>query len=142
MEKLTMYKANDGRMFGNKKECEKHDKKLEECDKLVQMILPKAVDTCDFANGGGYIQLTLETKNKFMAGYVGLIRKYHPKIYKELDVALYPTGMVGRYLCDADSPFYRLWTLAGQIDFQDRLWGQSYFVTKASEAKQVCLGTR
>lgn len=142
MEKVTQFKAEDGRLFANKTECLKYDAKLHKRDKLIRMILPKQFDNCDFANGGGYIQLTPETKKKFMDGYVSCIRVHHPAIFKELDVSKNPTGFIGRYLCDGDLPFYRLWCLACQIDKSGRLWGQAYYATHQSEAKQDVLCTR
>jgi hypothetical protein len=134
------FKANDGTLFEDEAECAKYDEVLGARDKAVALILPKQFDTTDFANGTGYIQLTEDTKDDFIDAYLGLVKRLHPSLHQK--AVTNPVGIIGRYLCDSDSPLYRLWTLACQIDKQNRLWGQPYYALHPDEGTQTLLTRR
>lgn len=140
MEVVQHFKAKDGTLFKNQDECSEYEDVLTARDKAIRLVLPKEHDTTDFANGEGYIQLTDDTKEEFIDAYLGLVKRLHPSLHQK--AVTNPVGIIGRYLDDSNSPLYRLWTLACQIDRQNRLWGQPYYALHPDEGKQTILTRR
>jgi hypothetical protein len=103
----------------------------------IRLVLPKGVDTSDFANGSGYIQLTAGTHAKFMLRYREVIKQTAPEWLGRFDAN--PVGWIGRWLDDTGNPAYSLWGRAVCIDSNFRMWGQLYYATHQNEAKDVCL---
>lgn len=137
MKKVTRVLTVDGKLFESEKRAELHEAEFLEVQALERSIFPAKFDTCDFGNGGGYIQLSPDAYERFMAGYRKVIAKYHKELLRHFDK--YPTGIIGRYLGDGDAVAYSLWCLACQIDDSGRLWGQSYYTAHQNEAEQKML---
>lgn len=137
MKAVQRFETKDGELFESESAAREHEQALGYVGEAEALILPKKLDTTDFANGGGYIQITPKTKDAFFKAYRQAVQYCHPSEITRFDQN--PTGFIGRVLSDSDSPIYRLYTLAAQIDGAGRLWGQPYFATHPSEGKQVCL---
>lgn len=129
------YTTEDGRTFKTLEEAKRHEKIMGRIEKAERLLLPKRHDNTDFGNGGGYIQLTSEKLTAFRNEYLALIEELHPSLLarakkKSID------GVLGRTLCDSNSPLYPLWCLYERVDSDSRLWGQLYFKNHPSEATQ------
>lgn len=103
------------------------------------LVLPKELDGIDFANGSGYIQLTVGTHAKFMLRYRDVVKHTAPELLSRFDQN--PAGFIGRHLDDMGNPAYSLWSRAASIDSNLRMWGQPFFAAEPSQGKQVCLAT-
>ena len=137
MKQVVMYKTNDGKLFEKKDKAKEHEFITKFINDAATLILPKKYDTCEFARGSGYIKISPAVKEAFLSCYRRVIEYLHPDYIEMFDTN--PTGIIGRYLSDGSSPACRLYNLAAQIDFQNRLWGQPYFANNPSEGKQVQL---
>jgi hypothetical protein len=126
-----VWQANDGSIHEGKGQAVEREALLREIRSAKRLVLPKKMDTCEFANGNiGPIQLTEEQYDVFRAAYLALIDEHCSSKVKELAHAD-PIGIVGRYLCDGDSPLYGLYSTMCCIDSKLRLWGQPYLRNKA-----------
>lgn len=139
MEQVTRFKTKDGALFTDETKAKRHEKLLADIAGLEKLVrADEKHDDCDFANGGGYKQLTPESVNKFIEGFGHLIEREMDgdtlHRYKQN-----PRGFVGRILCDSDTPLYGLWTILCRIDGQHRLWGQIYYANNPHEGKQISL---
>jgi hypothetical protein len=132
MKTVSRFETADGKLFRDEKKAAVHEAEVKEVNRLKWSILPKKLDTCEFANGGGYIQLTPAQVAEFMDGFENVIKTFYPsllEVYKRC-----PTGIIGRYLSDNEYPCYTLWLLACQIS-HNRLYGQAYYANNPSECK-------
>lgn len=102
----------------------------------VALVLPKELDTTEYANGSGYIQLSIATHAKFLLRYRDMVEATVPNLLHHFDSN--PSGFIGRYLDDMHSPAYILWGRMACIDGKLRMWGQPYFVRNPPD-KLVCL---
>ena len=140
METVHKFKAHDGKLFDDVEECLWYEEMIGAVKEAIRLILPEEHDTVAFSNGHGYIQLTAATKTVFITMYLGAVERFLPDL---LPLAKgNPTGIVGRYLCDGDSPIYKLFLLADRIDSQNRLWGQSYYAKNPGAGDLVMLAER
>lgn len=139
MKAITMFETEDGRKFDSESKAKRHERYSKAIKEVRSILLPGNFKDkgCDFANGGGYFQLTKTQVDAFFVGFRNLIETFEPGLLEVYDKN--PKGWIGRYLCDGDSPAYALYSLAIQIDSSNRLWGQPYFATHPWEGKQVCL---
>ncbi len=133
MEEIKAWKTSDGKIFNDKTAANLYEAKRVEADRLSELLLPDKYDTCDFANGSGYLQLSEDLINEFDRDFMKAINLYHREWKFEKYI---PTEVIGRYLCDSQSPFDRPNRIRSRVDSKFRLWGQEYFVAHPSEAKQ------
>jgi hypothetical protein len=121
-----------------KKNAPKNDKYwINFVKETLAMVLPQELDNTDYANGGGYIQLSISTHAKFLLRYREIIENTAPELLESFDKN--PAGFIGRYLDDGGNPAYALFSRALCIDNKLRMWGQPYFAAKPNEAKDICL---
>ena len=71
METVIKYKAVDGTTFDTKKSCLDYDTLFTKIDKIMEKLKPVPKDdTCNFANGEGYVQQSPavfhDVKNAFL----------------------------------------------------------------------------
>lgn len=85
--------------------------------------------SCNFTNGGGYVQRDIRWWNEIRKEFLGLIKSLHPQIYKESKVNVQNiTGFVGRYLNDSNSKLYGIWAFLYCICPKCyKEWGQPYY---------------
>ena len=132
-----VYQAHDGSIHNSKSSCADREELLDRVDEVRKMLPnPEDVD-CKFANGGGYYQLTDEEICNYRIALRTLLKEVHPDLIEIYDKC--PVGIIGRYLCDSDSPIRILQATLCQIDEGNRLWGQQYYANNPSEGKQINL---
>lgn len=140
MKEQKIYIAEDGRRFDDKEKCQKYDKALIEIKEIMSLLVPKEKyddKNCDFSNGEGYIQQDKKIIDEVVSRLCYAIERYH----KFSEWAGWKPeyglgGMLGRYLDDGDSPFYRAWCRWACIDKSGREWGQPYYALHPEEGKQ------
>ena len=139
MKEVKRYETSDGILFKNKTKAKKHELLIAQLEKSKDIIWPRGFEDngCEFANGGGYFQLTKKQVDHFMKELRILIKDWDSKLVKTFDKQ--PRGIIGRYLDDSNTPIYYLWGLLLQIDSSNRLWGQPYYALNPHKGKQVCL---
>jgi hypothetical protein len=103
----------------------------------LKLVTPQELDTSDFVNGSGYIQLSIATHATFLLKFREIIEEDMPGQLEMFDRN--PGGMIGRYLDDAGHPAYSLWQKVASMDGKLRLWGQPYFGANPDKGQQVCL---
>lgn len=136
MKTITKYQARDGREFNNKIDCKNHEDLLLEIDK-VNSILRAAPDTCDFANGSGYIQHSIsqivQYKDKLDELLKRTIKGFNFTDKTHISYVLRVTG-------DCNSPLYGCYQRLYCVDWiTGREWGQPYFALNPQKGKQICL---
>jgi hypothetical protein len=145
---LTVYEAMDGTRFDSPALCMARDEMVSRCRTIAGFLEP-VPDTCDFANGSGYVQQNADTyatvRNMLLdicaAYFNGEDALRHIQAAREKAVGEASHSFVGRYLDDSRSldPVRRVWARLCNIDAQCREWGQPYYAAHPSEAKNVCL---
>lgn len=139
MKAIIKYQADNNRLFDTEKEAVKMDEILRLANE-VNKLLPSAIDdSCQFANGGGYIQQSPEDIKAFSKALSELIA-FECGVSEAQMFDEAPTGIVGRYLDDGNRISYRLYLRLCCIDANNREWGQPYY-TKAGNGKVVMLRT-
>lgn len=135
---ITKFETIDGKTFEKREDAEKYELFLLEINKLLRLINADSKhDTIDFKNGKGFFQLTSEEVKCFIDGFGLLIKKYHQDLFGVYNKN--PKGIIGRYLCDMESPLYRAWQYLACIDSDNRRWGQPYFALHPDEGESIWL---
>lgn len=132
---VTMFEASDGKIFKDREAASEYEAELKAVEHLVRLILPSRLDTTNFTNGHGYIQLKKSQVDSITQLYIDLIEQYHPSYLDNATTA--PRGMVGRYLDDSNAPLYRMWYILNCIDSKFRLWGQIYYANNPKAGDQI-----
>ncbi len=144
MRQVTKYKANDGSEFTDAAECIKHERNCADADEIMSK-LPTKPNTCDFSNGGGYLQHDKDTflvvRNKFCE----FAKRYtdHKWIQDTIDNGMdaHPSW-VGRMIDEcAPRSISKLWYRFMCVDSEFREWGQPYYADNPDKADQTCLNT-
>ncbi len=132
-----VYQVEDGSIHETRASAKEREKLLKSISK-VRLLLPCPDDSnCSFANGNGYYQLTAQEINTFRSELRSLIEVLHPDLVEVYDQN--SKGVIGRYLCDSDSPLRSLQYVLSCISDNNRLWGQPYFACNPGQGKQVNL---
>ncbi len=143
MKKITMFEAEDGKLFRNELDCINYENLIrnikEISDRLPQ--LPKDAN-CNFSNGEGYLQHDADIVNKAIIDLVKLeecLEKYlddhnfleHPFTYRN--------SIIGRIIDDSDSPIKSLWYRFMCMDETYKEYGQGYYAANPSYSTGGCL---
>lgn len=129
MEKITQYKASDGRIFSDETKCLQYEADVVQINEIMSQLKPRVEDDgCSFTNGGGYIQ---QTKQAHDGVYKGLY-KIGTKLFG------FPhLGMMGRCADDSDHrAFSAAYTRYICIDEQHKEWGQPYYAINPGKGVQ------
>lgn len=138
MKQVTKFITEDGDLFDTEEEALNHENYYLDVEKVYQSVLPEEVETVEFLNGHGYIQLSSNKMKELTNSYLSIIKKYHDeKMYKRAKEC--PTGIIGRYLCDGGAIAYKLYDLLDRIDQSNRLWGQAFYAINPNRGDQTCL---
>ena len=136
--KVEKFKTEDGKLFNDELIARRHSEMFNEAAFILKHIgMPKNSPGCSWENGGGYYQLSETQVAIFISAFQSLVLKYHPDI--DMRHLENPKGILGRILCDYDSPLSRVYNALSQIDYNNRLWGQPYFALHPWEGQQVNL---
>jgi hypothetical protein len=143
MKKVTMYEANDGTRFDREARCEQYE---ELCDKVEQamLILPRyGIDSCNFANGEGYIQHTKSTYSKARNAVLELAKTVsnYDGLQQCIDNHELHLSYPRRYLDGGamHNPIQKALARLLCIDKNYREYGQPYFANNPHEATGGCL---
>lgn len=144
MEQITKWKADDGTEFTEESECAAYEKMCADVT-LVMSAFPAQPenDSCSFANGGGYLQLSEEVVADVRGKLLDIIATKidHKWVEESRDTKIHPS-YVDRLLGDYDiRPLCSAWGRLSKIDKQWREWGQPYYATHPDEGKQIMLGS-
>jgi len=128
-EQITQFKTFDGKIFDTEAAAEKWERDANKANGIVSMF-PNNIDLC---SGDFYqlpTQLITDGRYKLADALQGLV---------DVDaVRDFRTGtrgsILGRYLGDGDSPFYRVWWMFECIDEQGRMFNQPYFTYNPGRA--------
>ena len=141
MKKIEIFEAYDGQRFDAESECVKYEDICAKCEHIMSS-LPVKPDSCDFANGSGYIKHEASSFYATRKALLGLARpivtcqaKWVTDAIDDEDVHLsWPQRIIGEYrmLGHVSKALYRLQC----IDSKFREWGQQYYRDHPSEATQ------
>lgn len=134
MALVKMFQTKDGSLFKAKSGAERRERLLDIIDQFFKAYRPRKATSIDFANGYGFVQYKYSTLNRLSEDAAKLFKRYSPKAFDEVkhDVR---SKLLGRILCDNDSPLRDVWNFLQSIDFvKCQLWGQPYFATYAEKA--------
>jgi hypothetical protein len=137
MKAVTKFKSDNGRLFDTEEEARKSDALFAAQNEVSKLLLQAVDRSCDFSNGGGFIQHSKQDIDAFTAGIRNLIvMEFGDKgeTLRAFDVQ--PNGFVGRYLDDSGSNTYRLWCRLRNIDSELREWGQGYYALNPTQGTQ------
>lgn len=128
----TKYKAEDGTIFDQISKCQSYEQQCLQIDYIMAFMGLEPEDpSCRFANGGGYIQHSIEEVNKartaiMKLGMAILNIKDSPGEY-----------MIGRAFDDNNNKaLYNAWKRLWCCDAQGREWGQMYYALNPEKGKQ------
>lgn len=132
MEKITKFKAIDGREFKTENECLDYEKLIVEVETIMKPLKPAPKDDGGkFANGHYFIQQQKGIVKLTKLNLLNVINRYidHKWITQSMeDDAVHPSW-VGRLVGETDlRPLSDAWYRISNIDKESREWGQGYFV--------------
>ena len=138
MKVITKYQAFDGVEFLDSGKCEAHESNCTISDGIFS-LLPATPDSCDFTNGGGYIQHVesdlLKVRNKFLE----FVKRYsdHKWIQETIDNGFDVHPSYAGRIIDECTPqsISKLWYRFMCIDSNFREWGQPYYATNPEKAE-------
>jgi len=129
-----VFQTEDGSVHQTAEAASKRERLLESVSN-ARKLLPLGDN--EYSNGSGYYQLTQQEVGTFKTQLRELIKINHPDLIKIYDKC--PEGIIGRYLCDSDSPIYSLYCTLICIDSSNKMWGQPYFACNPGSGKQINL---
>lgn len=99
---------------------------------------------CEFANGGGYYQLTAEAVRQFDHHFTEAVKEFEPDLFNAYAKKNIPfvvkNYFTGRWLDDSNSRLYGVAMIRFNIDDKFRRWGQMYYANNPDAGKQIKLG--
>ena len=132
MEKITQFKARDGKTFETIESCFEHERLLVRLGEIMSKLVPTPKnDNCKFVNGGGYIQQNPQIVKKVRAEFLELTETL---LGKKIT-----SPILGRYLNDTsdNEAVYKAWCRLYCIDSQSREWGQPYYAHHDDEGTRT-----
>jgi hypothetical protein len=144
---FTKYKCRNGAEFASEEAARKYEILLDEVD-AAMAPLGRHPDTCDFANGGGYLQHAPGAVFKAFDAIVALVERTLaslPEGWQPLpsaEIWRCRGGIIGRYLDDSHSVLWRAWVRFLCVDDRFREWGQPYHARNGDARKEFCLEDR
>ena len=140
MQTVIKFKAVDGKLFDNEKDCIAHEKMIEDVKAAMSFLKPTPSDT-DFKNGGGFVQQCKEVVSKAMVRIVEIagIEK-RPEFINDPFACRH--GVIGRIIDDSrNNHLWTAWIRFMCMDSQYREWGQPYYARNPEEGEQKELAT-
>ena len=141
MRVVTKFKATDGVEFTTESDCLAYEDACGDIDTILGM-LPEKPDTCDFSNGSGYIQHSMDNFMKARNAYLEYVKIYtdHKWIQQSIDQGLdaHPSWVARISEC---FPGYiaKKWHRFQCVDNQLREWGQPYYANHPEDATALQL---
>ena len=127
INEVTRYETSDGKIFADKVQAIKHDALLDTVGYAMD-ILPK-VDL----GSDEYFQLNHTQYDHFKQLFDNIIHSYHPDLEERNPAQHVRGGILGRILCDSDSPASKLHWILESIDDKLRWYNQPYYANNPDE---------
>lgn len=141
MEVITKFKANDGVEFVAESDCLAYEDACGDIDVIIGM-LPEKPDTCEFSNGSGYIQHSMDNFMKARNAYLEYVKIYtdHKWIQQSIDQGLdaHPSWVARISECFPDY-IAKKWYRFQCVDNQLREWGQPYYANNPEDTTALQL---
>lgn len=142
MKIIQKYVADDEREFTSQNECAEHEQNIELANKIMAN-LDKSPDSCDFKNGGGYVQHDSADLLLVRTEFLKFCQRYtdHKWIQDTIDRGydVHPS-YAGRILSECLPDYiYKHWHRFMCIDHSAREWGQPYFANNPDDAQHFKL---
>lgn len=138
MKIISKFAAKDGVEFATECECLGYEDACSDIDQIISM-LPEKPNTCEFSNGGGYIQHEMESFMKTRNAYLEYVKVYtdHKWIQQSIDMGIdaHPSWIARISECFPDY-IAKKWYRFQCVDDQFREWGQPFYADNPSDAEQ------
>lgn len=133
MKAIIKYQALDKTTFNTEEECVRYENLLNKVNKIMSKIGDKVKDkSCEFGNGGGYIQHNKEIVKKAQTDITNLAIK-ELKLDKDYKFG----SFIGRYIDDSGvNCIKEAYCRLQCIDNKGREWGQPYFAINPDKGVQ------
>lgn len=145
MRVVTRFEAYDGVEFKSPATCEVYEVRCHNADAIIGRLAPLPVnDGCDFVNGGGFIQHD-RTFIEVRAALLEAAKEEtdHHWIQLSIDKPELDPSYADRIIGECCNKHLRdAWRRIACTDSLFREWGQPYFRSNPSEAKQICLNPK
>lgn len=146
MEAITVYKAVDGSRWDSESDALKRDDESFKTALSIGQLGEryKETDSCNYENGGGYVQHDLNTIRVCKMALIRLCRETRPHFDEwarmqesvhKVDLLKIDVGWFNRMM-DDDSPMDKAWRRFYCIDAQGREWGQPYYALNPDKGEQ------
>lgn len=135
MKQISKFKAIDGKLFDTEAECKKYEGYLTLIENAHAAIQSALDSSCDFANGGGFVQHNPLDLANFKSLVAQAIRSQLGDKHAQMFIDN-PRGFIGRIIDDGDDKYlkgfiYRIWS----IDNQNREWGQPFYAIESNAGR-------
>lgn len=132
MEKITKFKAIDGKEFKTENKCLDYESLIAEVETIMKSLKPVPKnDGGNFLNGHSFVQQQKCTVKLTRLNLLNVIKRYidHEWITKSMkDDSVHPSW-VARLVGETDlRPLSDAWYRISNIDKGSREWGQGYFM--------------
>ena len=122
MEAITKYKAADGSEWDSQYLAGRRERARRFQAAANEVLGDKKPD----GNGATYVQHTVDAVHKFTMAIAAALGEFESHEMRDRWLEQ-PRGIVGRFLDDTGSIFYRDYIRLISIDSQNREWGQPYY---------------
>ena len=137
MKKIIKYQSKDGINFNTEEECIKYEDILDQVNTILD-ILPdreKYDKDCSFSNGGGYLQLPKNTKEKIEKSLVKLSNIW----FKPSTPFEKFNFILGRYIDDSNMKCLNNLSFRLMCIKDDREYGQPYYAINPDKCENIKL---
>lgn len=141
MKEVVKYQANDGTLFNDRAECVSRDELIEIVD-MIMCQLPDRPDDTSFSNGGGFILHDMSRTKLVRMQLLLEIKKHITHNWVDQTIendGAHPSAVAGLLDDYNIKPLRDAWFRFLCIDKEGREWGQPYYATNPSDAKQIQL---
>jgi len=138
MEKITKFKAIDGREFYEESKCRDYENLIEEVEQIMGAFPPLPQnDGCKFVNGGGYIQHSRESFERVKSALLDVASRYisHQWIQQTKADPSVHLSYAARLISEIGlQPLENAWNRLLCADKLYREWGQPFFAEHPEKA--------
>ena len=138
MEKITKFKAIDGREFYEESKCRDYENLISEVEQIMSAFPPLPQnDGCKFVNGGGYIQHSRGTFERAKSELLAVASRYcsHHWLDNTKEDPTVHLSYAARLIGETElRPLENAWNRLMCVDKLYREWGQPYFAEHPEKA--------
>jgi hypothetical protein len=141
MKQITKFRAYNGREFTSADKCLNYEARCKKADKAIARLgKPPHLPGCGFENGEGYLQHKREVFLDVRATLLRLAMQEsdHKWLKQSLEDPNVDPSWAGRVIGEGcNEQLDKAWQRISCTDAMFREWGQPYYRTHPTEAKQV-----